>query len=58
MWGFLCGQGWSWENSDDPLASCPKQGCLVLRVLGQPCLGHGVVSFLEGLPTPWYLPMD
>lgn len=58
VWDFLCGQGWSQENLDDPLASFPKQGCLVLLVLGQPCLGHGVAGFLEGLPTLWDLPTD
>lgn len=30
VWDFLCDQGWSQENPNDPLASFSKQGCLVL----------------------------
>lgn len=57
VWDFLCDQGWSQENPDDPLASFPKQGCLVLLVLGQSCLGYGVAGFLEGLPTTLRCPL-
>lgn len=50
MWDFLHGQSWSQENPEGPLASLPKQGALLLPLLGQPNLGAGRLA-TWGLPT-------